>query len=413
VDITQREAGDYLEMTVAGRLDAAWADHLARALEEAVRGGAHRIRLDMGAVSYVSSVGLRVLLRFFKQLQRIQGSFAVVNPSEAVRNVLELAGLGALLAGGAAGGAPPTALAAARTVEHAGARVDVYDVAPAATLRGRVVGDPAPLATVDFTASQCRRVACPPTIFGLGLGAFGEGFDDCRGRFGEFLCAGGAAVYLPTDGGNVPDYMVAAGALVPQVSALYALLCEGGCRWVARFDGPDGGALPLTAVAEVSLDIAAADTVGLVMVAESAGLIGAALRRSPAHADGQSSPFAHPAIREWLSYTPERAYGRSLALVVGVATRTPQGALEPLVRPLAAASALAGHFHAAAFTYRPLQKGPIEVQPTVSALFDGEHLEGVLHLVNDDRPIVGAGQSEFLRGACWIGSITDVTVEHD
>src|SRR3990172_4544044 len=95
-------------MTVSGRLDAAWADHLARALEEAVRGGAHRIRLDMAGVSYVSSVGLRVLLRVFKQLQRIQGSFAVVNPSDAVKGVLELAGLGALLASGAAGGGTPS-----------------------------------------------------------------------------------------------------------------------------------------------------------------------------------------------------------------------------------------------------------------------------------------------------------------
>jgi anti-anti-sigma factor len=413
VEITQHDAGDHLEVTVSGRLDAAWADHLARALDEAVRGGAHRIRLDMGAVSYMSSIGLRVLLRIFKQLQKLQGSFAVVNPSDAVKSVLELAGLGVLLASGAAGGAAPGVPAAVRTMDHAGARVDVYDVAPAATLRCRVVGDPVPLARADFAAAQCRRLACPATIFGLGLGAFGEGFDDCRDRFGEFLCAGGAAAYLPTDGGNVPDFLVTAGALVPQVHALYALLCEGGCRWLARFDGPGGGALPLATVAEIGLDIGAADTVGLVMVAESAGLMGAALRRSPAHADGQPSPFAHPAIREWLSYTPERAHGRSLVLVVGVATRDPRADLAPLVRPLATGSALAGHFHAAAFSYRPLQKGPIELQPTVSALFDGEHLEGVLHLVNDDRPIVGAGQSEFLRGACWIGPITDVTVERD
>ncbi len=77
----------------------------------------------------------------------------MVNPSDAVQSVLELAGLGVLLASGAAGGAASGVPAAVRTMDHAGARFDVYDVAPAATLRCRVVGDPAPLARADFAAS--------------------------------------------------------------------------------------------------------------------------------------------------------------------------------------------------------------------------------------------------------------------
>ncbi len=71
----------------------------------------------------------------------------------------------------------------------------------------------------------------------------------------------------------------------------------------------------------------------------------------------------------------------------------------------------AGHFHAAAFSYRPLQKGALDVKTTVSTLFEAETLQGVLHLLNDDREIAGAGQSEFVRGACWIGPITEVVTE--
>jgi hypothetical protein len=29
----------------------------------------------------------------------------------------------------------------------------------------------------------------------------------------------------------------------------------------------------------------------------------------------------------------------------------------------------------------------------------------VLHLLNDNRPVVGVGQTEFTRGACWIAAI--------
>jgi hypothetical protein len=117
--------------------------------------------------------------------------------------------------------------------------------------------------------------------------------------------------------------------------------------------------------------------------------------------------FALPEVRDWLSFTPERAFARSLALVAGIASRRADSPAAAYLRPLG--GSLAGHFHAAAFSYQPLRKGRIDLAATVTALFDGAALRGVLHLLNDDRPIVGSGQSEFRRGACWIGPIATVS----
>jgi hypothetical protein len=41
----------------------------------------------------------------------------------------------------------------------------------------------------------------------------------------------------------------------------------------------------------------------------------------------------------------------------------------------------------------------------VKTLFEGENLQSVMHLVSDDREISGAGESEFVRGACWFSPI--------
>jgi hypothetical protein len=38
-------------------------------------------------------------------------------------------------------------------------------------------------------------------------------------------------------------------------------------------------------------------------------------------------------------------------------------------------------------------------------LFEERGVQGVLHLLHDDRPIAGVGQSEFRRGACWVAPI--------
>ena len=75
------------------------------------------------------------------------------------------------------------------------------------------------------------------------------------------------------------------------------------------------------------------------------------------------------------------------------------------VRPLGGDGNLAGHFHAAAFSFRPFKKGRLVLGDTVRTLFEDTGVQGVLHLLNDNRPVVGVGQSEFTRGACWIGAI--------
>jgi anti-anti-sigma factor len=414
VEIATRQGADGFELVVSGRLDAYWADHLSRALDDAVRGGTHHLRLDMSDVPYMSSVGIRVLLRFYKETQRIGGSFAIRQPSVAVRGVLELAGLESLLsAGGVAAEPQPAATTPSRRLDRENATIDVFDLAATASARCRVVGEGASLEGCRYRVSHPVRF--PAASFGVGVGAFGSGFDDCRSRFGEFLAVAGAAAYLPTDGTNVPDVVVATKDLVPELQVLHALVCEGGFASLARFEAAADDAVTLSELVGDCLSIAGTDAAGIVMVAETTGLLGAALRRSPAASSpslaeqgGCAAPFAFPGIRDWLSFTPERAFARSLVVVAGIATRCDVAALRELIRPLGPGDWPAGHFHAAAFPYRALAKGRIDLAATIEPLFSGETIQGVLHLLGDDRPAAGAGQSEFLRGACWIAPIGDI-----
>ena len=128
MEITRQQSGEVLELRVKGRLDSYWADPLAKRLDEVIREGAHQIRLNLSEVAYLSSAGIRVLVKFYKQLQGIHGSFIVSNPSEPVKTVLELAGLGALLIAQAA----PTTTAAVtqdrvRQFERGNATFEIFE----------------------------------------------------------------------------------------------------------------------------------------------------------------------------------------------------------------------------------------------------------------------------------------------
>src|SRR5712692_1156746 len=98
MEVTKVHTGDSLEVRVKGRLDGYWADHLAAALEQSIRDGAHRIRLNLSEVPYMSSAGIGVVVKFYKQLGEIKGSLVVSSASAPVKRVIEMAALGQLLA---------------------------------------------------------------------------------------------------------------------------------------------------------------------------------------------------------------------------------------------------------------------------------------------------------------------------
>jgi anti-anti-sigma factor len=409
MEIRRQHIDDVLELEIQGRLDGYWADHLSQSLDDVVREGTCNLRLNLSEVSYLSSAGIRVLVRAQKQFSAIQGSFSVSAPSEAVRSILELTGLMDLLIP-AVTPSLKISPSGARILEKENIRFETINLNPEARLSCRVIGDPAPLLGDRFREEDCRSVAFSKSSFGLGLGAFGRSFADGAGRFGEFLAAGGAVAYLPSDGTNVPDYMLAAGTFIPQIEVLYSILCEGDFQMVVHFERKaESRATSLSETIEGCLEIAGSETLGIVMLAESAGLIGTALRRSPALRDSETALFAFPQVRDWLSFAAEPVFARALTLVVGVAARKAPALLMPLLRPLGQ-SELAGHFHAAAFSYRPFKKRELDLQAATANLFEAETPQAVLHLLNDTREVTGAGQSQLAAGTCWMGPIWDVTV---
>lgn len=80
---------------IVGRLDTTTAPALEKAILEDI-GDANHLVLDLRAMQYISSAGLRVLLGAQKKMQKI-GSMKVVNVCEAVMEVFEMTGFADIL----------------------------------------------------------------------------------------------------------------------------------------------------------------------------------------------------------------------------------------------------------------------------------------------------------------------------
>jgi len=396
-------------------LDANWADLVAKSIETAIRAGHHEVDLDFAEVSYISSAGIRILLKYAKQLKAARGALRVVRPTDAVLSVIRLSGLAGILLHPAAASeatvsgtstGPQATESEPRRWQQQGVNLESYELSAAGGLEGHVLGRPEAFANGQLSAAESQRLRCIGDTLAIGLGAFGQQSEDTQNRLGESLAVAGVAVTLPTDGSSVPDYQLMEGELVPELHLVYGLVAKGSFSRLIRFEAgrSQRGVMGLGELVETVLQELKSDCAALAILAESASVVGAMLKRSPALAGGQAL-LAFPTVRDWLTFTTERTDERNLVLIVGMADRAPKPEAVPSLRPIGPGTRAFGHFHAAVFPYRPLPKGKLELAEAVHSVLGTESAQVVMHLLADEREFEGLGQTDLMRGACWVGPL--------
>jgi anti-anti-sigma factor len=398
VEIVKERSGGVVHLRLFGRLDHHWSHSLDEALHEVAREGARHLRLDFSGVTYLSSAAATVLLKHHRDAAALHGSLQISAASERARNALRQMGFLELLIAGASSAA---ARRGTLSIPLPAAESD------RATYESRVLdGRNSELSLIGSPGrtAQSSALSIYRDVYALGVGALGANHEECRDFFGEFVAAAGSAAYMPTDGTATPDYMLSAVGFVPAVQGLHAIAFRGAPSHQLRFEAnsPDAG-LPLSEIVRACASLAGKPTFGMVMAADVAGLICARLRRSPAGGEAMTVEF--PAVREWLSFTPEREFARFSSLVVGLASSSPSASLRPFLRPVS--DEHHGHFHAIVTAFRSLPRGKLPVAEIVAAWLQPRSVISVVHLLRDARPIEGAGESELQRGVCWIFPIAD------
>lgn len=97
MDISEETRGGALVVTASGRLDSNTAGDLEAVLPARVQANAATI-LDLAAVAYVSSAGLRVLLIAAKAARSKGHRLVLTGLSESVREVFDISGFTTIFA---------------------------------------------------------------------------------------------------------------------------------------------------------------------------------------------------------------------------------------------------------------------------------------------------------------------------
>jgi anti-anti-sigma factor len=403
-------AGGSATLQLEGRLDREWAEHLSDTLANLLQDGVRSLTLNFSGVTYVSSAATTALARWRQELALLRGEVKLRSLAPELHEIFSAAGWDSGFDVTRSSGGLTTDLRRSSWYARADfAKSGLHELSssdPAGALTCRLYGNPSQLSRAPFGPDECRSVDFPPGAFGIGLGAIGGTYAECRERFGELAAVAGCVAYFPSDGARMADYLVGSEALTSRAVLATGLTCEGGFAQLLRFSTqPEAEAVPLSELATVALDAAGGKMAGLVIAGETAGLCGVRLRQSPG-SGAEPVSFELPAVRDWLSFAPERTYAMTTSLIAGVVARAPEGPIAAHLRPLGSTPGIRGHFHAMVFSYHPLPQRTVELPALVRGLFANHQLRDVLHLVWDDRAGIGVAESALVRGVGWLSPIT-------
>ena len=428
LDIIREDRQDQVLLRCSGRLDATSTDHLADYMERLVREGNYHVALDLTHIEYLSSAGIRVLVMQYKNLQALNGMFYITESSENVAQVLGMVGMAKMFSVPENKSAPGAEVKEKEFVSKAhGYSFRMQMLNDKASTTVKCPGSPQKIITSGYNESDTRIVVARQGEYALGLGALGDSFQACSERFGEYVLLNGTAAYLPSDGSKKPDYMISRGQLTARLAEVYGLHFSAPFSHRILFEPTGGDFGPETSSSALELSPWAQEVARLtgfkqwafVMIAESAGLIGTSLNVSPV---GGRPLFTYPEVKDAVRFTTEPAHAKMQTVSVGVVSEThgapeapdasgvpgapeapdaPEAECRIFLRPMKD-NAWHAHIHTAVFPYIPLRKAESGPEDTMAHLFENAGLTDILHLLPDDRPLTGLGESAFLQGVCWV-----------
>lgn len=394
-----QEAKGCTRVALQGRLDSMTAPAVQQQIEQIIAGGSRLLVADLSGVGFVSSAGLRVLIMAQKQLKKAGGEIILYGIADAVMSVLTMSGFDALfrmcstqqelsaLLGSDDGAAE------ARLHEAGGIRFSVVEAAvkPGSCF---AIGTQEKLAQSRYEYNDSIPVRQTDIRFGAGLAAAGDDYEEYKGLFGEAVVLGGSLFFYPAVKHPAVDFILCG---TPDPAMKYRFFhgfgFGGPFAATAAFEGADGF-VTLDALAASLFTLTAAPAIGMVLLAESKGLLGMNLRQVPLFENRPKNGleiFDAANFPAWVNFPIEPTDVNAVVAAAGIAVRSREG-LAAKYDKLLASRAL-HHLHGAVFAHAPLSKNPASLDAELRRVTADLEAVKVQHVL---------GQSKFSRGLVGI-----------
>ena len=90
MNISKTQNGTFLKVEITGRIDTTTAPDFEA--ETNFEDGVNELELDFAGVEYISSAGLRVVLKLQKKMNALGGKMKLTNVNDSVMDVFDITG---------------------------------------------------------------------------------------------------------------------------------------------------------------------------------------------------------------------------------------------------------------------------------------------------------------------------------
>lgn len=395
------EDHDRKYVVAKGRIDALSSSYFQKALDELILAGERALLLDLSAVNYVSSAGLRVFVTAQKGLKKVGGEVILMGLSESVLEIFKMSGLTdvfRIVSDRDEAGMEPgedSVSGGPSVLEAEGALIEYLENKEAGEGSLFLMGTPDKLEGSTYGKDDVVEVGTAVMECGCGLGTLGDIYDEYKDLFGESMIVNGSFFFYPAVKHPSVDFLLDA-RQDPSITYkfFHGFGFKGPRRYVLSFQGKEGLPVELTSLVKALFALSRADALGLTIIAESRGLWGMHLKKVPLleqkPADGRTI-FDKEHFPDWIDFPLEPSHSNHILVGTGIAVRD-RSLLSPESRSIVSEGSNS-HIHGAIFEKAPISTSVAGFDNELTRLFSELEAYKVQHIL---------GRSRFSRGMAAI-----------
>ena len=350
------EENGFKWINLSGRIDSLSSKDLEKPLEELTISGERKIIANFEGVKYISSAGLRVFLKYQKQLKKAGGEIFLYKMSSSIFNIFKISGFdrGFTFAEDKKDLPIPEEILEkfskiiSKEINGILLKIKEYDSGGGNMFS---IGSSDNFKESSYEEENVVSLKPEDIKFGTGLASLGEGYKDYKFHFGEALIINNNLFIYPAVKRTTVDFMEYSGERGDiEYHFLHGFGFNGSYRRNISFDCPERF-IKLSDLADAFLKVSDTNLAGIVFIAESKGIFGMNLKKIPLKENkppGSKDIFHIEHFPEWMNYPLEGEDINQVVLAAGLAAKD-KSKLKPEIEKLLPKESNF-HFHGCIFS---------------------------------------------------------------
>lgn len=363
-----------------GRVDGITAPEMEKSLQSLFQDGNRQLLVDLSEIKYISSLGLRVLLKMQKEIKKAEGEIFIESMSEQVKTVFDMSGFDKLFRKyNTSFDSDKDSKQELQKSEISGIKIIEKELdSTEATIT--FFGDSHKLKSASFTQSDVHRIDSSEICFGCGLAALGNSYQEFSPYFGEAMVINHNMIVYPAINQSAVDVQEYHTEKSTQsYPFFYGFKIAGKINKLIYLQKDDG--LTLQELKEIIFARCNSTKVGIVFYGKSNGIMGLNLKKIPVSENNPQKKdiLSEQEFLKWFSYPIEPESKNKIILGTGIIGKATKASEKEILTQHEM------HIHAAITGERILNQNLLSFESELERLVLKSNLSKIQHLLPESR----------------------------